>query len=164
MYVSFDTLPASSRIWVYQTDRNFTDTEAKAFAQQLHTFCESWGAHGHPLQTSFAILYHRFLILAANQDFHAPSGCSIDSSVAVVRELGKQYTIDFFDRLKIGYFQDDAPSFVSTAKFKELVAAGEIDGKTLVFNNLIQNLGAVKSHWIVPAEQTWLSKYLPEAV
>jgi hypothetical protein len=164
MYVSFDALPASARIWVYQAQRSFSDTEAVTIAQKLHEFCNSWKAHGTPLQSSFALVYNRFLILAVDPNYHAPSGCSIDSSVGALRNLGAELNIDFFDRMQIGYFEGGQPVFVHSTTFKELVATGQINGATHVFNNLIQTVGEIETNWLLPAEKTWLAKYLKATV
>lgn len=161
MYVPFDTLPASARIWVYQAQRNFSDSEAVTIAQSLKEFCDNWAAHGHALKCSFALVYNRFLVLAADANYHAPSGCAIDSSVGTLRALGSQLNIDFFDRLQIGYFDGALPLFVNTTTFKELVAKGTVNGSTSVFNNLIETVGDMQNKWITPAAGTYLAKYLP---
>ena len=164
MLIPFENLPDTARIWVYQTNRAYTPAEKERITNGLQEFCSQWAAHGHPLQTSFQLLHNRFVILGVNQAFHAPSGCSIDSSVAVLRKFQETLNIDFFDRLKVGIYNNGNPEFISTAQLKDQLAAGRINGSTLVFNNVVQTLEEWKTQWVQPLEKTWLAKYLPAVV
>jgi hypothetical protein len=47
MYVPFENLPEESKIWVYQSNRKFSDTEFSEI-ESLH-FLENWAAHGTSL-------------------------------------------------------------------------------------------------------------------
>ena len=89
MYVPFETLPENSRIWIYQSDRKFSDDEINEIEAALKTFTENWAAHGTGLEASFITKYNRFIILAVNQEAQASTGCSIDASVHFIQELEK---------------------------------------------------------------------------
>src|ERR1041385_5906330 len=101
MYVKFNELPENSRIWIYQASRKLSPTEKQLAEAALQEFCESWVAHQQPLKTSFSIEHDQFIILATDEDYHLPSGCSIDSSVRALKALGSQLGGDLFDRTKI---------------------------------------------------------------
>ncbi len=103
MFIPFEKLPPHSRIWVYQSDRPFSVDEEKVISGSLITFCSQWEAHGSPLQTSFKIEYHQFVILAVDESSAGASGCSIDGSVRVLKELGNHLSIDFFDRSLVAF-------------------------------------------------------------
>jgi hypothetical protein len=78
MYIPFNQLPPDSKIWIYQADRVFSDTEEKIIAERLKSFCSQWAAHGHPLQTSFKIEHNQFIVLSVDENTAGASGCSID--------------------------------------------------------------------------------------
>jgi tRNA U34 5-methylaminomethyl-2-thiouridine-forming methyltransferase MnmC len=86
MYVPFENLPEESRIWIYQSNRKFSDAE---FSEINHfaTFLETWAAHGTSLESSYQLKYNRFIIIAVNQDVQPATGCSIDSSVEFIQSL-----------------------------------------------------------------------------
>jgi hypothetical protein len=44
MLVDFNTLPEESRIWIYQCNRKFSDTEFSEIEIGLKTFLENWAA------------------------------------------------------------------------------------------------------------------------
>ena len=91
MYVPFENLPEESKIWIYQSNRKFTDEEFAAIKSDLKLFIESWEAHGNNLESSFELKYNRFIILAVNQEVQIATGCAIDRSVAFIQDLEKKY-------------------------------------------------------------------------
>src|SRR5688572_27622278 len=95
MYIPFEKLNPSSRIWIYQANKTLTQMDAEILRRHLHAFTEQWTVHGHPLEASFDIRHDQFVIIAANDQ---TSGCSIDASVRVMKEAGEQIQADFFDR------------------------------------------------------------------
>ena len=101
MYVPFEELKAESRVWVYQANRPFSAEETKTVMTLLRSFCEQWVAHGQPLKASFKIEKNQFVVMAVDEDFHNPSGCSIDSSVGVLRQIHAATGVDLLDRSRV---------------------------------------------------------------
>ncbi len=46
MLVNFDTLPETARIWIYQCNRSFSDSELEEISKKISVFLEEWAAHG----------------------------------------------------------------------------------------------------------------------
>ncbi len=136
MKVLFEELSPESRLWIYQASRIFTSAEEQLINEQLDAFCHQWAAHGHPLKTSFKVEHHQFIILAADESYHLPSGCSIDSSVHVIKSLQSQTGIDFFDRTQIAFLIEGTIRLFPMAKLKEEFANRTLTAETLSFNNL----------------------------
>jgi hypothetical protein len=86
MYVPFENLPEESKIWVYQSNRKFSDTEFSEIESALQAFLEN-GQHGTSLVSSYQLKYNRFIILAVDQDVQSATGCSIDASVEFIQSL-----------------------------------------------------------------------------
>ena len=42
MYVSYNELPNSSRVWVYQSDREFTQEEVESISAKAILFIDKW--------------------------------------------------------------------------------------------------------------------------
>jgi hypothetical protein len=85
MLIPFEELPKTSRLWLYPSNRKLSDDEVVEISETLNNFVQDWSAHGTSLEASFEIRYNRFIILAINQEFHPATGCSIDSSVAMIQ-------------------------------------------------------------------------------
>jgi hypothetical protein len=162
MLIPFEKLPPHSRIWIYQTDRPFSVDEEKVISDSLLSFCSQWEAHGNPLQTSFKIDYHQFVILAVDESSAGASGCSIDGSVRVLKELGNQLEIDFFDRSRVAFLENDKINTYSLPQLKSLFESGKLTSASQTFNNLVVNKGEWKINWKTAVQKSWLTKYLPK--
>lgn len=161
MYVDFNKLPAYSRVWIYQAGRQFSPTEKQLVSNRLKFFCEGWNTHGNGMPSSFQILDDQVLILAVDESNLGASGCSIDSSVKVLRELENSMGINLTDQGKVSYKSNDGQLKVASALgIKSKVTEGEIEAETLVINPLIQRKEELGDVWI-SAGKTWLNKYFP---
>lgn len=159
MFLDFNDLPTHSRVWVYQADRAFSVEEAVLIEQLLRQFTSQWEAHQQPLQASYQLRYQRFIILAVNAEYYEPSGCSIDKSVALIRQIEQNFKVNLFDRLTLAYWEN---SEVKTLKSKDLkikIAQGLFSSDTIIFDNTIQNKSGLESKWQVPASESWVAKY-----
>ena len=125
-------------------------------------FCSKWDAHGNPLQTSFRIDYHQFVILAVDESSAGASGCSIDGSVRVLKELGHELNIDFFDRVKVAFLDNDKIQIYSLSQLKSLFEAGHLTSVSQTFNNLVTNKTELENNWKTSVQKSWLAKYLPK--
>ena len=106
MYIPFENLPEESRIWIYPSNRKFSDEEIAEIDKDLEHFINTWSAHGTALEASFTIKYSRFIIIAINQDVHQATGCSIDASVAFIQSLEQKYNVDLLDIKRMYRFLD----------------------------------------------------------
>jgi hypothetical protein len=160
MYVNFDELSDESRVWIYQGDRAFTQEEEKLASELLQSFCEQWAAHGQPLQSSYQIDNHRFIIMAVDEDYNNPSGCSIDSSVGVMRQIQQATGIDLLDRSKVPFLIEGRVERFPLQELKKYVERGIVKSTTTTFHTLAATKGEWKSRWKIPVESTWMAKYL----
>ena len=160
MFLSFEKMPSYSRIWIYQSDRELTDSEVVAITNVLTNFIENWQAHGNSLVSSFEIRHKRFLILAVNEELTKATGCSIDKSVALMKAIEDEFKISLFDRTKVAYFdKEDKITITSLSKLKELVIEQKITSDTIIFDNLVQIKEQLDSQWQNKASSTWLKRY-----
>jgi hypothetical protein len=163
MYVSFNELPPQARIWIYQSDREFTEAEAAEIQERIKAFVTDWSAHGKALQASGELLHRRFVVLGTDADVTAPSGCSIDSSVQFIRELEKAYHAALFDRTHLAFMIDGKIEVHPLTEMPVAVAAGKVSAETPYFDNLVGEAGALKQDWLKPAGNSWLRKYFLSA-
>jgi hypothetical protein len=164
MFAPFETLEDSARIWIYQSTRKFTESEKNTISETLSAFTHSWVAHGNPLKTSFAILQDQFIVLAADENFNEASGCSIDSSVRVIRQLDQQFSFGLFDRTKVAFSKAGEIQMIPLNELPQALTEDRWNGNSMVFNNVIESKGQLETDWIIPAGQTWLKRYLGKTV
>jgi hypothetical protein len=85
------------------------------------------------------------------------SGCSTDSSVRFVKELGQQYGVDFFNRTNLAFFIKDKIQLLPFTQLQYAFDNQFITGDTLYFNNLVQTKEQLESSWIIPVKESWLA-------
>lgn len=162
MYLPFEELPDESRVWIYTGTRAFTPAEEKSVSELLESFCSNWAAHGEPLKTSFKIEKSQFIIMALDEDFANPSGCSIDSSVGILRQIQSGTGIDFLNRSVVPFLINNQVALIPLSNLKANFASGELKSDTLTFHTLATTKREWESSSTIPAEKSWMSKYLPK--
>lgn len=159
MLVPFDTLPEDTRVWIYQSNRKFTDQEVTEIDAAVKAFVEEWTAHGDELQGSYTIRYNRFIVLAVNQQIFQVSGCSIDGSVRFIQSLEQKYGVDLLDKMNVTYKTGEFVAYKSLLDFKKMAKEKAVTKDTIVFNNLVNTLGEFQDFWEVPAHESWHNRF-----
>jgi len=159
MYVPFENLPEESKIWIYQSNRKFSEEEFAEIEKDLQVFVENWAAHGTSLEASFQLKYNRFIILAVNQEVQTATGCSIDSSVAFIQSLEKKYDVDLLDKMNVTFKLGEHVAHKPLIDFKKMAKDKAVTGNTIVFNNLVNNIAEYNESWEVPASDSWHSRF-----
>lgn len=159
MYVPFDTLPEESRIWIYQSNRKFSDEEIAEIEVDLKQFIENWASHGTSLTASYLLKYNRFIILAVNQEQQVATGCSIDASVVFIQGLEKKYNVDLLDKMNVTFKVGEHVAHKTLIDFKKMAKDKAVTGETIVFNNLVNNIAEFNESWETPASYSWHSRF-----
>lgn len=160
MLVPFDSLPDTSRVWIYQANRSFTQEELQEISAKLDSFIENWTAHGANLKASYDIKYNRFITIALDQQLNAASGCSIDASVNFIQQLEKEYDVDLLDKMNVSYKQGEFVAYKSLSDFRKMAKEKAVSPKTIVFNNLVNNKAEYLTDWEVPASESWHKRFM----
>ncbi|WP_456442455.1 ABC transporter ATPase [Psychroserpens sp.] len=160
MLVNFNTLPEESRVWIYQSNRSFTEEEISEIEDKLNTFIENWTAHGSNLQSGYTIKYKRFIIIALNQNLNNATGCSIDASVHFIQQLEKDYNVDLMDKMNVSYKQGEYVAYKTLLDFRKMAKDKAVSKNTIVFNNMVNNIAEFNENWEVPASESWHSRFL----
>ncbi|WP_339874157.1 ABC transporter ATPase [Olleya marilimosa] len=160
MLVDFNTLPETSRVWIYQSNRSFSDTELEEIKSKLDIFIESWTAHGSDLKAGYDIRYKRFIILALDQEVNKATGCSIDASVTFIQQLEKLYNVDLLDKMNVSYKQGEFVAHKTLTDFRKMAKEKAVSKNTIVFNNLVTNIEELNESWEVPASESWHNRFL----
>jgi hypothetical protein len=160
MLVDFNTLPDTSRIWIYQANRSFTPAELEVIGAELNDFIGQWTAHGKNLNAGCEVRYKRFLVIALDQSLQSASGCSIDASVNFIQQLEKKYNVELLDKMNVSYKQGEFVAYKTLLEFKAMAKQKAVSKNTIVFNNLVATKGEYKEHWEVPASESWHARFV----
>ena len=155
MFVPLEEMPASSRVWVFMSDREWSESEIELIRFAIRPFLDDWTAHQKALKSSYAIFYNRFLVLAVDEEFTSASGCSIDKSVNFIKSLEQQLSCNLMNRMLFAYMKDDRALVVNKEEFERLTENGFITDDTIVFDNLVDSIHALNHRWEIPFERSW---------
>ncbi len=146
-----------SRVWIYQSDRKFTVSEETEILDKLSAFTNQWKAHGNELLAKAEIRYGYFIILTVDESQAGVTGCSIDSSVRLIKDIEQAFQVDLFNRFNIAYKLDEEVKVQGKEDFETLVNIKQVTADTIVFNNMVQNLEELNTKWEVPFRDSWHS-------
>ena len=159
MLVDFKDLNDASKVWIYQSNREFSDQEIKEISAKLEEFISTWKRHGDDLKASYQIKYNQFIVLAVDESFHEVSGCSIDASTHVFKQFETKYEVNLFNKMETAFKNGDNINVVSIFDFQRFVNEQKIDNHTIVFNNMITTKKELEESWEVPADESWHKRY-----
>src|SRR5690606_3247813 len=135
------------RIWIYQADRQLTAADKAKVLDKLELFTAAWKAHGRPLAAKAEVRHDRFIILMVDDAIAPPTGCSIDKSVYLLKEIERETGLNLFDRLQMAYRDGEQITAVPRSEFERRIATGEVTADTVVFNHLITTYPELETHW-----------------
>ena len=164
MWIDFDKLPDDARVWVYQANRPLSNGDVATINQALQPALSQWAAHGQALLASAQVVANRFVVVGVDEGYNLPSGCSIDSSVRTLRQLGESLGIDFFDRSAAILATDGAVQTIGLPAIKAAVSSGEVTPETPVFNTLVKTKAEFLTTWHLRAGDSWLKRYFRTVV
>jgi hypothetical protein len=159
--LTFAQMPAHARVWIYQADRELKDVEIQEIRRKSAMFLMEWSSHGNLMLATVEVLHNRFIVVAADEDAARASGCGIDKSVRFIQQLEKDYGLNLFDRMLVAY--RDAETKIHTVKlqvFEQMMEKGELNGETIVFNNLVSTKEEMEAKWEVPVKKSWHARMM----
>ena len=159
--VPFETLPDSSRVWVFGADAPLSDDDKTALLDRADHYLADWKAHGEPLTVAREWRDARFLVVAVDQTTAGATGCSIDGLFRLLQETEKQMGLNLVGGGRVFYRDDHAAvQSVPRAGVEALVASGSITKDTVVFDTTLTDLGTWRACFERRAKETWVKELL----
>ena len=156
---SLESLAPESRVWIYGAERALTGEETKLVRHRAREFVANWVSHSQDLAAGADVLHNRFLVLAVDETQAEASGCSIDGSVNFVKSVGAEIEVDFFNRMRFSYRDDNGKIHtVGREEFKLLYSQGQLKNESIVFDPLVKELGELRQIFERPLEDSWHSR------
>ena len=160
---SFESLPDSSRVWVYGADSAIDQSATDTLLAETDNFLQQWQAHGHDLLSARDWSEGRFLTIGVDQEAEGASGCSIDVLFRALKALEPKLGARIVTSGLV-YFRgpDGKIQAVTRDEFAQLGGRGEVDGKTEVFDLSVTTLGEWRARFRSRAENSWHGSLIPE--
>lgn len=157
-------LPIQSRVWIYPFPKVLGGEQLAWVTENTSQFVAQWKAHGKALDAQYAIIENRFLLLAVNEDSHMASGCSIDDSMAFIRQLGASLGGDMTDRSRVFFRRRDNQQ-IEEIPFHQCATKarnGEMSIYQSVFDFSADRWGKFQLSFERPLEDSFLARFLPK--
>jgi hypothetical protein len=160
MFVDYSALPEDAKVWVYPSSRKFYPTEIEEIEQKIKTFVENWKADDENFKASYQFLYNRFIIFVADVSETTITNLDIDASVSFILELQETYKVELLDKMNACFKQGEFVQYKELKDFKKLVKNKAVTGKTIIFDNLINNKEDLENFWEISIENSWYNRFL----
>ncbi len=156
----FSDFPAHSRVWVYQANKEFPVGAEAELQPEFDQFAATWVSHQKQVKAEIHLLHQYFIVIMVDEDYHQPSGCGIDTSVHFIKDIGKRYGIDLFDRMRVSYLFQGVFQNCALNEFANRLHSKELTADTIVVNTLVQSKEELQQQFTIPVSESWLKKYL----
>ena len=152
----FASLPDSARLWVFAASRPLAAHEQEALLAAVDDFLDQWNAHRVPLDCARDLRHDHFLLVAVDEEAAGVSGCSVDSLVRTMKDLGRDLGVELVDHASVFYRDGEEVRRTSREDFSAAAARGQVTPQTIVFDNTVATAGALRGgRWEAPAATTW---------
>jgi len=147
----------NSKVWIYQSSRLFTMSEAFDIEDILTDFIANWKSHGAAVKGYANLFFGQFIILMADETAATVGGCSTDSSVHAIQAIEKKCKVDLFNRQSLAFIRHDKLQLLPLNQLNYAYENKFIEEDTLYFNNLIATKKMLLTEWLVPIKNSWLN-------
>jgi hypothetical protein len=151
----------SSKVWIYQSNRMFTISEALRLEEILEEFTSNWKSHGADVKGYANLFFGQFIILMADETATAVGGCSTDSSVRLLKSIEQDFNVHLFDRQLLAFVVKERIQLLPMSQLDYGIENKFITPDTLYFNNTVLTKKELLTSWIIPVKESWLMKKFP---
>lgn len=161
MFVPFETLPKTSKVWIYPSLQALTPHQESIVMEQTHKFVDEWLSHGAPVTASFTVLEHRFLVIAADESTAGPSGCSIDSQVHFVQKLESAIHQTLTEKGQIPVISEEGTiEFWPLDPFRKHISEGLLPSNRFFYDISVQTVSDLREHFKLKIVEGWPKRFL----
>ena len=157
----FKDFSGQSRVWIYQSDKEFDSGQKKIFNELAATFKANWESHGKAVKGSIELFYDRFIVLCIDEPDELSCGRSVDASVRFMKELEKELNVSLLNRMLVAYREGDNIVSCTINEFEKLLSEGKVNERTIVFNNMVHDLVEFNNNWELPVSESWHARLMP---
>ncbi len=159
MFVPFEKIPSSAKIWVYFITQNIDNEKTNQLNNLLIDFLNSWTAHQQNLAASFQLLNNKILIIAVDEQHTHASGCSIDACVKALKIIEQQLSINMLESNLVLFDNQEEIFGVYLNEIKKNIANKTINENTFLYDRTLTNLNDWQQKGKVKANESWTKRF-----
>ena len=145
------------RLWIYSNPQKIKEEVIKNIKKRLEGFCQQWQSHGTAVTGNFLILFEQIIILLASigENNNQMSGCSIDSSVKIIKDINQDYGLDLLNRNYFFTLKGRDLTSYTREQFIQEFNTGQLSMDSLVLDSLIQNPQNINNKLFIQLKDSW---------
>jgi hypothetical protein len=147
----------NSKVWVYFANRSFTNDEFGPVQSQLNLFSSQWKSHGSAMKNAMMLIDNQIAVISVDESLHAVSGCGIDASVKVIKDIETKYDVSFFERNWVFFKENDVLKKMQLSDFKIFCKSNP---NIQVVNPYFNNLNEIRTHFYMKIEDSLYKNFL----
>ena len=147
----------NSKIWVYFSNRAFSDSEFQEIQKQFDDFSSQWKSHGAAMKNAMMLIDNQIAVISVDESLHAVSGCGIDASVKVIKDIETKYDVSFFERNWVFYKENETLKKMQLSEFKIFCKSNP---NIQVVNPYFNNLNEIRTHFYMKIEDSLYKNFL----
>ncbi len=151
MTVQFEKLSPGAKVWLFKSSKPIEESESSSFKNHVGQFLDQWLSHGDQVKGAFSFEHQQFLIIGAETNGGAPSGCSTDTLFHFISNLSKEFEVDFMDNAGIYFRNNEEINRIDFRDLKKSIAEGKLNEATLVLNSQLNTKVDFDSKFFAPA-------------
>ncbi len=145
-----------AKVWVYQSSRLFSMSEAFDIEDILTNFISNWKSHGAPVKGYGNLFFGQFIVLMADESAAKVGGCSTDSSIHAIQEIEKLLKVDLFNRQNLAFIVNDKIQILPLSQLNYALENNFLQPNSIYFNNLVATKKMLLNDWLIPLKNSWL--------
>ncbi len=160
MITDFNSIPETSKIWVFPGSRKFYAQELPEVIAKIEQFLTDWENENMPITAAYQIKYDRFIMITANDTEQQLSLEAQDQLAAFIQSLESNYDLILMDRINVSYKQGEFVQYKTLPDFKKLIKDKGVSQNTTVFNSMIHLKEELEYGWEINIMDSWLSRFI----
>lgn len=159
-----ERITGDSKIYVYQSKRDFEPEEAESIEHELDRFVAGWNRKPNVDFADYSLFENHFIIIAVVRNRNSDIDCSLDTPANnVIRKLDKTLDLGLVRPMQISYRTDGKIHTVSLSAFRQLLSESEVGEDVTVFHTGVYSLDEFDRSWELPLNRSWVSGMLKAA-
>ena len=145
-----------SKVFIYQSSRLFTVSEALQLENLLNNFIDNWESHGKKIKGYANLLFGQFFVFIADATQENLCGRSIDAVNQFMKEIEQTFSAQLFNRQTLAFVIKNKVQLLPLPQLQYAIQNNFIQPETLYFNNAVSDKQSFLNGWIIPAKNSWL--------
>ena len=116
----------NSKVWIYQSSRLFSISEAFEIEDKLTSYLANWKTHGTPVKGYANLFFGQFIVIMADESAAHVGGCSTDTLFRMIQDLELHYKVSLLNRMSLAFLIKDKVQVLPMSQIKHGIENAEV--------------------------------------